>query len=159
MPATACVWTPICIWTPITSAIISYTDVAIQQQETYVGAFPRAYRRRVIATIAREPTASSTLLAGPGIKNTSCSENRPSSLLAPEYGPGPGGVGPGSGSLYFSRFKTEPPRASCSGQTARCGSVLSRLGYITPIRVPRRIHVQLRPAKGVFPSISMGLNR
>jgi hypothetical protein len=33
--------------------------------------------------------------------------------------------------LYFSRLKTEPPRAFCSGQTARCGSVLSRLGYIT----------------------------
>jgi hypothetical protein len=31
--------------------------------------------------------------------------------------------------LYFSRLKTESPRAFCSGQTARCGSVLSRLAY------------------------------
>jgi hypothetical protein len=38
---------------------------------------------------------------------------------------------PGCGLLlqYFSRLKTEPPRAFCSGQTARCGSVLGRLGY------------------------------
>jgi hypothetical protein len=32
------------------------------------------------------------------------------------------------GLLYFSRLKTEPPRAFGSAQTAGCGSILSRLG-------------------------------